>query len=1075
MLETGVFSRLSASSFQGSSLVRKKNASEYVIQIGGVNSKKDRNHPLSHYLQLRMFHVPSAKWLPNSIVSNGYFNRAYHAAVAIGDDIFVFGGENTGSRNMYPPLLNFQQAEPDVLKISKGFFGYKTSVASLETELDANCLGLIGHSASVLSYEGKEYVIIYGGFEPSISGKYKFNSRIFIFSIEDAAEYNAAKNAAAATAGGGAHTDQTSNTNGGSKIYLLRVVEADPTQASPPSRAFHAAVVIPTSAKSGDNSSTSSCQVLIYGGQGDNAGVVYDDCWQLDLSEYLKFLQVETFERKKAASQPVVAAAPAGKDAKKDNKKDAVGAVPAKPSYPFAQWRAISRIDARSSADDETFSEENASAEIVSQKRWDHTLSIWPIEQVEGTLHYHMLITGGHASPNSTEQIIDSFDQQLHFSLSISTQNQSTLKRVEQSKGDSMYRLSSQELPALWGSRSETIIPSDVLSRGAGEDNSDHSLSEDDEGVAILVFGGFHVDQHKTAWPSRPGSPVNINPSGMNHHLLDLSATIAASRTVTTIVSPDLLTTSALFQQNPRKMQLRVAEQDFLDCTYVLISSDEKTDDPSLSVVTVKRLKQRNLAREYLRRVMNEEDPSRVKADILDKLRRANMEMAAVTFEHRRIVYPQTGNVYEGQVVPVSSLINVAKEAGEAEPSCDNEFEGVVPHGNGCMTFASTGNVYEGNWQNGRAHGNGIFTDAANDTRYEGQFVENIQQGQGKTIDLNNGDSPRWEHEGEYQNNSFDGPGEFTDVGQGLVFIGNFKKGLKDGPGKIVLSSDRKKFICESSWSNDVMVGEGIAYSLPIISLNIIKGHLPTTIVLNTSFDLSIASSLRPPPWLAVKEDRKTLLIAGDYSGKLLDGKPNDEQGTAVYSDASVCKAAWKMGRRNGPGVYVFGPDRTQYEGKWVGDRRVGYGTWRLPTNQIIYDGLWSENVFHGTGRLLDYDVDVVYEGEFRYGFKEGQGLIRPRCSNEEELQRIVEGKTKTLAKAPASPGDLLDQSQWIRDHTVLFPSEPPKRNLLQNDGNSIANESYLSASYPPSPSESASPHVRSAFNSPTASRSGRR
>lgn len=1085
MFEAGVYARLSTAPVQGASVVRKASASDYIIQVGGVASKKDRNHPLSHYLQLRIFHLPTAKWQPQSIVTNGYFNRAYHAAVTLDDDIFIFGGENVGQRNIHPPLLHFQQAEHEILQVSKGFFGYKTSVIHVESDIAVEQLGLVGHSATVLVNEGKKYVVIYGGFYPQISGKHKFNTNIFIFSIEDAADYFAVKHAASGAVGENPHTAKPGET-----VFVLRQLEMDPAHSAPSPRAFHSATVLPPTTASDTHSSTS--RIFIHGGRGEHEGDIHDDGWILDVSEYLSFVHNEEMARKKAAEQPVAAApAPTGKDAKKDakkdNKKDAA-AVPVKPAFPFVQWKAVHYEEEPVSTHDGgdgSSEEKQATPEGINKKRWDHTLSLWtlpslsPSNDAHGTTQYRVLVTGGHGSASPTINVLGINELQLVFTLTCDGPSGNfSLRNELPNSYDSYFRLSSMELPALWGSAADMVIPSDVLSRGVGADNSDLSLVVDSEGIAVMVFGGFHVDEDKNGWPSRPGSPTNANPSGINHHLFDLSATIAASKTVTTIISPDLLATASHIQQHPRKtMQLHVAEQDLFDRTYVLISPDDNPNDPSLSVEAVKRLKQRNIAREYLRRIMRGEDPERVKADILEQLRRANMQLAAVAFEHRRLVYPHSGNVYEGQVVPVASLINVAREAGEPEPVFDNEFEGVVPHGTGTMTYAQSGNVYAGDWRYGRAHGDGVFDDASEDIRYTGRFVDDIRQGQGHTIDRNQGKEPRWEHRGLYENNTFDGPGEFTDIGQGLRYVGPFQRGLKHGYGKVVLVSDPNQLVCEGKWVQDVMVGEGMAYALPIVSLNVIKGHLPNSLVLNTFFELSIASALRPPPWLAVKEDRKTLLIAGDYAGKLFDGKPNDEFGTATYSDGSIGRGSWKLGRRNGPGVYVFGPDRTQYEGKWVGDRRCGYGTWRTPTNRIIYDGLWSENVYHGTGRLIDYDVDVVYEGQFRLGFKEGQGLVRARATDDEEVARMVDNKTRTLAGAPTSPIEVLNQSQWIHDHTVLLPNDQDRAKTGGGVGRegSMA-ESYASASYPPSPGDGyGSPQSRSAFNSPAQSRSAKR
>lgn len=51
-------------------------------------------------------------------------------------------------------------------------------------------------------------------------------------------------------------------------------------------------------------------------------------------------------------------------------------------------------------------------------------------------------------------------------------------------------------------------------------------------------------------------------------------------------------------------------------------------------------------------------------------------------------------------------------------------------NGKGRMTYAN-GDIYQGDWVNGKAQGNGVFVDKANGTIYEGQWDKDKQMGQG--------------------------------------------------------------------------------------------------------------------------------------------------------------------------------------------------------------------------------------------------------------------------------------------------------------------------------------------------------
>merc|ERR1740117_2568793 len=72
-------------------------------------------------------------------------------------------------------------------------------------------------------------------------------------------------------------------------------------------------------------------------------------------------------------------------------------------------------------------------------------------------------------------------------------------------------------------------------------------------------------------------------------------------------------------------------------------------------------------------------------------------------------------------------------------------FENNVQCGQGKLTYAN-GNIYDGEWADGRQDGRGILENVAGEpAKYEGQFREGVAEGQGKAT-YTNGDI----YEGEF-------------------------------------------------------------------------------------------------------------------------------------------------------------------------------------------------------------------------------------------------------------------------------------------------------------------------------------
>ena len=97
-------------------------------------------------------------------------------------------------------------------------------------------------------------------------------------------------------------------------------------------------------------------------------------------------------------------------------------------------------------------------------------------------------------------------------------------------------------------------------------------------------------------------------------------------------------------------------------------------------------------------------------------------------------------------------------------------------HGNGIMMF-SDGRIYEGEFQNNLLHGRGIYR-YPNGTIYDGNFILDKEEGYG-ILWMANGDV----YEGEWKNGQKHGKGRVTYALRGEVYEGNYSEGKKHGHG----------------------------------------------------------------------------------------------------------------------------------------------------------------------------------------------------------------------------------------------------------------------------------------------------
>ena len=96
-----------------------------------------------------------------------------------------------------------------------------------------------------------------------------------------------------------------------------------------------------------------------------------------------------------------------------------------------------------------------------------------------------------------------------------------------------------------------------------------------------------------------------------------------------------------------------------------------------------------------------------------------------------------------------------------------------IPHGQGRVEHTN-GDVYEGEWKNGKRCGKGKYIYAQGDL-YEGEWQDNQRHGRGKMVYANG-----IIYEGEWKEGRYDGNGKFT-APDGAVMQGAFFQGNANG------------------------------------------------------------------------------------------------------------------------------------------------------------------------------------------------------------------------------------------------------------------------------------------------------
>ena len=125
-----------------------------------------------------------------------------------------------------------------------------------------------------------------------------------------------------------------------------------------------------------------------------------------------------------------------------------------------------------------------------------------------------------------------------------------------------------------------------------------------------------------------------------------------------------------------------------------------------------------------------------------------------------------------------------------------------LPNGQGIEHLAN-GDIYEGEFVNGKWHGRGQLRDSEMRLKYEGRWKCGLRHGEGKNID------DQGVYVGEYEKGLKHGEGKLEFYNQSR-YVGQFMDDLFNGKGRLISSEGR--VVYDGEWRNGLRCGEGKLY-----------------------------------------------------------------------------------------------------------------------------------------------------------------------------------------------------------------------------------------------------------------------
>ena len=240
----------------------------------------------------------------------------------------------------------------------------------------------------------------------------------------------------------------------------------------------------------------------------------------------------------------------------------------------------------------------------------------------------------------------------------------------------------------------------------------------------------------------------------------------------------------------------------------------------------------------------------------------------------------------------------------------DNQITGTGKY------YFPTGAIYSGELLHGLRHGYGIFESPNEGLTYEGNWKKGLKNGNGRMK------KQGCIYEGNWKDGSIDGRGKLT-WASGNAYKGDFVKGKLNGDGYMIWYNENKKYT--GHWENNLQNGYGIQI------------------------------------WFEGKGEHKYLF--NRYIGE------------------------WKNGKRNGYGIFYYS-NGSKYEGTWKDDSKDGFGIFTFHEGKKFI-GLFKDDIFCGNiQNQISESVVLKYLNDYKSKFVKTEKPYSPKKAKRKSIYR---------------------------------------------------------------------------------------
>lgn len=375
-------------------------------------------------------------------------------------------------------------------------------------------------------------------------------------------------------------------------------------------------------------------------------------------------------------------------------------------------------------------------------------------------------------------------------------------------------------------------------------------------------------------------------------------------------------------------------------------------------------------------------------------------------------------------------LMPVKAEFPATGETYEGEWKNDAPHGKGVLK--TEGLIYDGEFFNGKKHGKGVwrlprgidfdgkwendgrgfgqFTFPSTGDIYQGEWDEKKHRREGQGICVY-GSSGGGVYKGAWQADQRHGHGELKENGE--VYVGEFFADLRHGQGTATYAEDGGHQQ-QQQQSGAESAGEGGEYT---------------------------------GSWYRGKRHGYGVHQYPDgssYEGEWCEGE-YEGQGRMVVNNATArweYNGQWQRSVRSGLGSVIMylsetredGTERTEsYRGYWRENRREGEGT-IFYANGDEYTGEWRDNArVDGRGTLKNAAEGSVYVGNFKHEKPHGQGIKTYKNGSRHDgawSNGVPHGEGTLYMVSPAD----VFVAKWDRGRPVDGPGNPCK--IIHRNGN---------------------------------------